>query len=464
MKLIFKVPVNYLKAFCFCSLLLTVIQSNAQMCTNPGSVIYSLSNAGGIYPITVSTGAVGSIINSTSLGSSSTANAIGYNNVNGMFYYFQNANSGTSQQFVSFNPSTNSYTTLASAPITGTVFKGCMSFNGTGYYCLDSKGNLCYYNITTNTWVLICSTFTDQYGNNVSSIFNSQASGDMAIDGLGNLWVVTSSTSSWGLYKIPTPLLTTSVASMTVQQLIAPTTAVPTSGANFVGIAFDPSGFIYMATNNDLYLLNSNFTLNHLAAFGTSGICGDLTSCNYPFAILPVVFQNVTAVEQNNKSVSVSWIASQQTDNNGFYVQHSVDGSNWQDEGFVAATGANGSSSKYSFADNNPASGINYYRIGQVDVDGQESFSEIKTVNINNTGTYNVLVWPNPARSSINIQNTSDANAVAKIYNQSGSLISESKLQSGNNNINVSALSFGAYIVNIKLASGENYNQKFIKE
>jgi len=37
-------------------------------------------------------------------------------------------------------------------------------------------------------------------------------------------------------------------------------------------------------------------------------------------------------------------------------------------------------------------------------------------------------------------------------------------LKQGTNAMNVSALPFGAYIVNVKDANGHSYNMKFIKE
>lgn len=438
------------------------IPSSAQICSSPGSVIYALSNSGNIYPITVSTGAVGAAVNSTSLGSTSSANAIGYNTVNGLFYYFQNNSSGGSQQFVSFNPSTNTYTTLASAPITGAVNKGCVSFNGTGYYCLDVNSNLCFYNILTNTWVLACSTFTDQFGDNVSSAFTSGSSGDIAIDGLGNMWIVTSSGSKWGLYKIPAPLPTTSVASITTKELVDPATATPT-GLSFVGIAFDPTGNIYMGTNNDLYLLQNNFSLTHLSAFSTAGVCGDLTSCNFPFGVLAVSFQNITAVANDNKSVSVSWTVSEQAGTRGYYVERSTDGSSWSQLSFVASNEATKNNARYSFIDNNPADGTNYYRIEETDIDGSGNYSETRTVSMENAACSYLRVWPNPAKNQINIQNNNNY-ANAKIYSQSGALTGEIALKQGTNAMNVSALPFGAYIVNVKDANGHSYNMKFIKE
>ena len=300
--------------------------SNAQICSSSNPVIYSLSNAGGIYPITVSNASVGSDVNSTSYGSSTSANSIGYNTVNGLFYYFQVAISGT-KQFVSYNPVTNAYTTLASSPITATVNRGCVNFNGTGYYCLDVNGNLYYYSIASNTWTSICSTFKDQYGNNVTSIFSSESSGDMAIDGSGNMWIVSSNGSKYGLYELVAPLPTITVASITVKQLIAPTASTP-AGAGFVGIAFDPSGNMYMATSTDLYILDNVLTLNHIGVFSVAGVCGDLTSCNFPFSILPVSWGSFMATVQENKSVSIAWEASQQIDNKGYYIEHSVDGAN----------------------------------------------------------------------------------------------------------------------------------------
>jgi hypothetical protein len=394
---------------------------------------------------------------------SASANAIGYNTVNGLFYYFQNENSGSSQIFVSYNPTSNAYTTLANAPITAAVLKGCVSFNGTGYYCLDSNGNLCYYDITSNTWVLVCNSFTDQFGNNVTTSFQNMASGDMAIDALGNLWVVTSTGSVWGLYKIPTPLATSAISSMNVVQLVAPTTATPT-GVNFVGIAFDPAGLIYMATNNDLYLLQSNFSLTHLAAFSIPGACGDLTSCNYPFTILPLSFENLNASSNGNHTVSVSWTIAQQRDAKGYNVERSNNGSDWNTVGFVAAQDNNATELNYQYTDANPGTGMIYYRIEAINEQGNESYSAVKTVEIADQSASAIALWPNPAKDIVNIQNKSEANATVSIYTQSGSLVRQMQLQPGTASVNISNLSFGAYIVHVSNADGSSFNQKFIKE
>jgi type IX secretion system substrate protein len=445
--------------------ILSVITSSAQMCTNPSAVIYGLASSGNIVPITVSNATVGANINATPFSGSGSAkaNALGYNTTNGTFYYFQNNSSGGSQQFVSYNPATSTYTVLANAPITSTVNRGCVSFSGTGYYCLDQNSNLCYYNIPANTWTLACSNFTDQYGNNVSNNFKSQGSGDMAIDGLGNLWIVSSNSSQWGLYKLSAPLPTASTASMTITQLIAPTTATPT-GANFAGIAFDPTGSIYMATDNDLYLLSKGYVISHLGTFSVAGVGSDITSCNYPFGILPVVWENVSATLQNNNTVAINWTIDQQVNNKEYTIEHSADGKSWSDIGKTENENNNTPSQSYSFTDANPVKGNNYYRILQTDIDGSISYSVIKTVDVETSAQ--IAIWPNPAKNIVNIQKENGSgvyNINAEIFNQSGQKVSASLLHNGINAVNIESLPAGYYIVHVELSNGEKYNQKLVK-
>jgi hypothetical protein len=465
-----KMKTNFIKAFknvsqVFCLVMAFIFVSNnsgAQVCSSPSTTIYSLSNAGGIYPITISNANVGTIVNTTSYGSSTSANSIGYNTANGLFYYFQVALSGA-KTFVSYNPTTKVYKTLNSSSIAATVNRGCVSYDGTGYYCLDVNSNLYYYNIAADSWTLICSTFKDQSNNNVTTTFTSESSGDMAIDGYGNLYVVCSSGAQYGLYELPAPLPTTSTASITMTRLIASTTATP-AGIGFTGIAFDPTGNIYMATSTDLYVLKNGFALSHIAAFSVANVNGDLTSCSYPFSVLPVLWQNFTATEQKNETVSVAWEVSQQINDKGYYVERSADGINWNQLGFVASSGNSEGTAQYFFTDESPASGKNYYRISEVDMDGKENYSEIRTANIDNNSATTVSVWPNPATDVIHVQTNNETYSIARIYNQSGALIGETKIQAGVNTINVSNLSFGVYIINIKAADGQSYNKKFIKQ
>ncbi|NJO24634.1 MAG: hypothetical protein HC867_00870 [Bacteroidia bacterium] len=211
----------------------------SDVCTDPTNFIYGLKANGEIYPININTAQVGTVVknNSYSGNSPSSANGLGYNYLDGKFYYFKRNYGSSPQEFVSFNPSTNTVTILASSTITDDIHTGSISVTGTGYYTIDVQGTVHYYNISTNTWTFITSTIVDQFGNDVDAVIRSQSAGDMAIDGLGNIWLLTASNTNYGLYKFIANLPTTPVASITVRQMIAPTASTPT-GQSFAGIAF----------------------------------------------------------------------------------------------------------------------------------------------------------------------------------------------------------------------------------
>ncbi len=449
---------------------------SAQICASPNTIIYGLDGSGNIYPINVTNANVGSLVNTANYSTATTGytpsspsqpNGFGYNTANGLFYYFK-INPGTgSQQFISYNPTTNKYLTLAPSPTTATVHAGCVNFNGTGYYCTDVNGKLFYYNILLNIWTTITSTIKDQSGNNVSTIIQTQNSGDMAVDGLGNLWILTSSSSNYALYEImaPLPVIPATILTPVIaKQIIAPTTATP-GGASFEGIAFNPLGEIYMATSNDkLYLLKTATTLTLVGTLSKSGVGNDLTSCSFPNSVLPVSWETFTASLEPGKTVLLNWTVAQQTNNKGYSIERSSDGANWESIGFRDDVEGENSSATYSFTDANPVSGKNYYRIHQEDLNGNSSYSIIQTLDIETTGT--VAVWPNPAKNIVNIKqggNSEVFNINAEIFNQSGQKVSVSQLHSGINTVNIASLPSGFYIVHIDLSNGESYNQKLVK-
>jgi len=443
-------------SFCFFSMQ----NMHAQVCSNPNN-IFGLNSSGQIFPINISNANVGSQINTTAYSGASAnqANAIGYNSVNGMFYYFQVNPGAGSQVFVSYNPTTNTYATLAASPTSATVHAGCVSFNGAGYYCDDVNGVLYYYNITLNKWTTITSTILDQTGANVSTNIKSQSSGDMAIDGVGNLWILPSSNSNYSLYQLQAPLPTTAQSSVTVKRIIAPTAATP-AGSAFEGIAFNASGQIFMTTGADvLYELKNTSTLSTIGTLSVSGVGNDLTSCSFPLGTLAVNWSSFTTT-LNNNDVDIDWSISQANNIKGFYVEKSTDSKTWQTLNYIAYSEGE---PNYSSVDASPAPGNNYYRIREEDVNDQENYSSVKMVSV--TSSTEITVWPNPAKDVVYVQNNGAGDdAKTAIFDQFGKMMSATVLHSGNNTLNLSNFPTGTYILHIQVTDGAVYNKKIIKK
>lgn len=439
--------------------------ASAQVCSDPLNVIYGVTSSGDVVPVNVNDASIGAPLTSSGdagyPGSTNIANSIGLDIQTGTFYYFQNNAAGT-QQFVSFNAMTNTYAVLANSPITGTVVKGCVSADGKGYYCIDGNAQLCYYNILTNTWVSIGSNLVDQFSNNLAATFSSLGNGDMAIDGLGNLWIIASSTRHWGLYKLSAPLPTAATPVVTLAEMIPPSKFTP-SGSAFVGIAYNATGQIYLSTVNDLYLLQSDLSITHINTYSNTGVVVDLTSCNYPFGVLPLSWKSFTATLQNNNSVLLSWSLNQQINNKGYNIERSVDGKKWDSIGYKGNNRQQGIAA-YTFTDANAGREINYYRIEALNLDGNISYSEIETINIERNSS--ISIWPVPATNKINIEtpgNTNINNGNAKIFNTSGQRVAACIIHGGTNTIDISSLPAGTYIVHIRLSNGKVTNQKLVK-
>jgi len=167
-----------------CMMLLMVQASFAQICSNPAGVIYGMDNSGGIYPVNVPSAVVGARINPAYTGNSpASSNAIGYSPSNGRFYYFKRNADQAPQEFVSFNPSSGTYSILASCPTVQNIRTGCVNLLGTGYYCIDATAKLFFYRFSSNTWITVTTKFYDQFGTDVTATIAARSSGDLAVDG-----------------------------------------------------------------------------------------------------------------------------------------------------------------------------------------------------------------------------------------------------------------------------------------
>ena len=93
---------------------------------------------------------------------------------------------------------------------------------------------------------------------------------------------------------------------------------------------------------------------------------------------LPVEWLSFDAalVDQN---VNLSWSTAAEENNRGFYVERSQDAEIWEELGFVEGAGTTEEIRDYSFiVDRTPSIGYNYYRIRQVDYNGDTDYSVIR--------------------------------------------------------------------------------------
>ncbi len=117
--------------------------------------------------------------------------------------------------------------------------------------------------------------------------------------------------------------------------------------------------------------------------------------------VLPVEFLGFDAFAQK-RHVDLEWSTASEHNSSHFLVERSPDGRNFELIGSVEAQGFSQSLSRYAMQDLEPIKGVNYYRLRQVDLDGQFIFSEIATV-VYSGDPGSILVYPNPANDLLNV-------------------------------------------------------------
>jgi hypothetical protein len=159
----------------------------------------------------------------------------------------------------------------------------------------------------------------------------------------------------------------------------------------------------------------------------------------------------------------LQWEVDEQ-DNTGFYIEHSFNGKSWESIAFVGSDNHAKANNQYSYTHVNNSNGNQYYRIKQVNKDGKESYSDIRTIALNNNNP--VFIWPNPATDQLKITTQSTrGSANVQIFDLSGRMVSQKQLQPNTiNSIAINSLPTGTYIVKVETGNGVALNQKITKQ
>ncbi len=206
-----------------------------------------------------------------------------------------------------------------------------------------------------------------------------------------------------------------------------------------------------VGTDNDWIVVTAgdNFSL----AIKTNGSLWKI-QVNKP---LPVTWISFTA-EKINKDVMLQWITTNETGNRGFDIQHSIDGQHWNTIGWQFATEATYGNHGYSFLHARPGQGIHFYRLRQIDHDGQTGYSIIQTAVLEQTSEP-IVIYPNPVADKFFIGGREHQQSNIVIIDDRGNVVKSVREIKGP--IDVSGFRSGVYFLQV---DGSSEWKKFIKQ
>jgi Bacterial Ig domain len=161
--------------------------------------------------------------------------------------------------------------------------------------------------------------------------------------------------------------------------------------------------------------------------------------------VIPVELVTFTAKLMNNTTI-LTWQTASERNNKAFNIERSNDGIAFQTSAVH----------DYTFTDDKPVNGVNYYRLRQIDNDGKQTQSKVVSVVLSKSGfvLHNTLV-----HDVLNITVSEDAERPLSIFAISGQLMMITTVK-GTQQLNLSGLASGMYIV--RTATGAAL--KFVKD
>jgi hypothetical protein len=182
-----------------------------------------------------------------------------------------------------------------------------------------------------------------------------------------------------------------------------------------------------------------------------------MIECDY---LLSQSLVSFTATETNSM-VKLKWKTGTESINlESISVERSADGRNWTT---LSNIHASGSWSSYSSDDQNPLSGINFYRLRYIYSDGRSEYSAIIRINRVYKGPLILEIYPNPVRDNLLI-NLNASVLKARIFDGLGHTLATLNTFAGTQQVNCSQWPSGTYYLRVEMKNGEIITRKIFRQ
>jgi hypothetical protein len=159
---------------------------------------------------------------------------------------------------------------------------------------------------------------------------------------------------------------------------------------------------------------------------------------------LSIKLASITATNAGTRN-RVDWQTAEEVSGDQFIVERSADG---RDFSALTTINAKGQASSYTYWDESPVAGTNYYRLKLMDAAGTASYSKVVTAVVK-SGSFIVEAYPNPVKEKLVIRVFGDqgANGKVEITDATGKVVRHLNASTSETTIDMSGLAQGIYLV-----------------
>jgi hypothetical protein len=174
----------------------------------------------------------------------------------------------------------------------------------------------------------------------------------------------------------------------------------------------------------------------------------------------------------NGNTTNLFWQTASESNNQGFEVQYSSNGTDFYTIGYVATQAANGNSVQrlsYNFIHNNIVHSKNYYRLRQIGNNGVAKLSSILVLNANQPSKLaitSVALNAGSTQATVQVVAPKSQQAMIAVFDTYGKQISAERIQLGQGanaiNLNTMQMASGTYFIRLIGEQG-TVTRKFVK-
>ena len=162
--------------------------------------------------------------------------------------------------------------------------------------------------------------------------------------------------------------------------------------------------------------------------------------------VVPLKLLSFSGVRTYNENV-LNWETTNEINTKNFIVERAYIGTNFFEITNVLAKG--NAANNYSFIDNSAQSGVIYYRLKMVDVDGRFTYSNTIKLDVEK-GTL-VQIFPNPVKDMLTVSvNSNLVNKYAVLMNMQGTRLQIVNINSQTFTLDLSNYSSGVYLLKVE--------------
>ena len=214
--------------------------------------------------------------------------------------------------------------------------------------------------------------------------------------------------------------------------------------------------------DNSLNYIYKNLVIEYGGMVGDPVLNTIFTKTMSHLSVLAVTMASFDVKKENNTAVA-EWKTSAERSNSYFNIERSTDNFHFLTIGKIIGRGNVNAPQQYRFVDHRPLIGTNYYRLKQVDMNSNFSYSITKRLEFKSKETANRL-YPTIAANSINIRLANANDVTCYIINSAGALVQQIKSPGISFTVQIQSLSRGEYIFSIVNSKGERNNLPFVKQ